>query len=120
MVLTSFRAPEPPPKPLGPIPAGHRRVMFTHTLNLPGLTAGKDEVRDVPTADAEAHVAAGVATMFDDLPEPAEPEIAPLKRPYTNAPKQDWIEWAVEQGCSPQEAKDATKAQLQNAYGERL
>lgn len=121
MALLSFNQPTPPPEPLGPIPPGHRRVMFTGSYNMDTLRAAKDEIRDVPADVAAAYVAADVAMMFDDLPEPAEPEVVEeMKRPYTNASKQDWIDWAVAQGASPQEARDATKAQLQNAYGERL
>lgn len=120
MPLLSFNPPPPPPEPLGPVPQGHRRILFTCTLNMSGLTAGKDEVRDVPTEEAEAHVAAGVAMMFDDLPPEPEPEVVEVKRPYTNAPKGDWIRYAVSQGMNRLDAMGMTKAQLQNEYNERL
>jgi hypothetical protein len=120
MALTSFSQPAPPPEPLGPIPAGHRRVVFTGTYNMETLTAGLNEVRDVPADVAAGYVAAGVAAMFDDLPEPEPEVVEEMKRPYTNAPKPDWIKWAVHQGADPDAAAGMTKAELQNSYNERL
>lgn len=121
MVVMS-RTPEPePPKALGPIPQGHRRVLFTVTLALPGFGAAKDEIRDVLAAEAADLVTNGVAVMFDDMPEPEpEPveEALELPKPYHSKP--DWVAWAVAQGCDPEEAEGMTKNQLQNKYSERL
>jgi hypothetical protein len=121
MVLLSQNF-EPPrrPEPLGPIPQGHRRVMFTGAYNLATLNAGKDEVRDVPVAEAEHYVANAMAVMFDDLPPEPEPEPVELERPAVNASKRAWIEWAVSQGANHLDAMTMTKAELQNEYGERL
>jgi hypothetical protein len=119
MALTSLNAPPPEPEPLGPIPPKHRRVMFLGPYNMTDLNASKDEVRDVPLAVAEGYVAAGMAIMFDDLPEP-EPEVVEVERPYTNAPKADWIKYAVAQGADKVEILTKTKAEIQNEYNDRL
>jgi hypothetical protein len=95
-------------------------VIFTCTLNLPGLNAAKDEVRDVPLEEAMGLAAAGVAALFDDLPPEPEPEVVEVKRPYTNAPKADWVEYAVAQGANKLDAQCMTKAELQNQYNDRL
>lgn len=121
MVLLSQNF-EPPhkPEPMGPVPKGHRRVAFTGSYNLPTLNVAANEIRDVPTADAEHYVLNMMAIMFDDLPEP-EPEPEPeLTRPAVNASKRAWIEWAVSQGANHLDAMTMTKAELQNEYGERL
>jgi hypothetical protein len=94
--------------------------MFTSPYNMATLNAGKDEVRDVPVADAEHYVSNSMAIMFDDLPEPEPEEVEEVKRPYTNAPKAEWVKWAVSQGANKLDAQCMTKAELQNQYGERL
>jgi hypothetical protein len=120
MALTSLNPPPPEPKPLGPIPPAHRRVMFLSPYNMADLNAAKDEVRDVPLAVAEGYVAAGMAIMFDDLPPEPEPEVVEVERPVTNAPKAAWVEYAVSQGANKLDAQCMTKADLQNQYNERL
>jgi hypothetical protein len=121
MVLMSQNF-EPPsqPEPMGPVPAGHRRVAFLNSYNMATLNAAVNEIRDVPTAEAEHYVLSGMALMFDDLPEP-EPEPEPeIQRPAVNDTKRRWIEWAVSQGANHLDAMSMTKAELQNQYGERL
>ena len=51
------------------------------------------------------------------LTDPAEPE---MKRPYGNASKAAWIDWAVHSGCDAEEAAGLTKTELMSRYGERL
>ncbi len=47
-------------------------------------------------------------------------EASAMKRPYGNASKAEWIEWAVHQGADAAEAAQLTKNQLMARYGERL
>ena len=124
MVLLSQNfQPQPKPEPLGPIPPGHRRVVLTCAINMPGKICGdKDSIMDVPEQVARDMTSLGNVIMFDDLPEP-EPEPVPeLKCPYTNAPKRAWIEYAlsIDPELDQVAAMEMTKAQLQNKYGERL
>lgn len=51
--------------------------------------------------------------------EPAEPP-AEMKRPYGNASKATWIDWAVHNGADPDEIAGWTKNELMGRYGERL
>ncbi|MEU9865490.1 hypothetical protein AB0D99_31940 [Streptomyces sp. NPDC047971] len=44
---------------------------------------------------------------------PAPPTEAPAK----NAPKADWVGWAVAQGADPEDAEGSTKADLIELYG---
>lgn len=122
MALLSFNNPGAAPEPLGPLAPGHRRAVFTRDTNLLGLVATKGSIRDFPIAEIPNLVALGLVVLFDDLPEEdkTEPEPEPIERPAVNAPKADWIQWAVSQGCNHLEAMQMTKAQLQNEYGERL
>jgi hypothetical protein len=120
MALTSLNAPPPEPQPLGPVPQGHRRVMFLSPYNMSDLNAGKDEVRDVPTDLAQQYVRNGMAMMFDDLPPEPEPEVVEVERPAMNAPKAAWVDYAVSQGMNKLDAQCMTKADLQNEYNERL
>jgi hypothetical protein len=66
-------------------------------------------------------------TVPREEPRPAEPEdpASALKMPWTNAPKDDWVEWAVRgnhggPAVTAQEAARLTKNQLMSRYGERL
>ena len=77
-----------------------------------------------PEAAAE-HLDAIILRM--DAPEPAVPYEADLipeklemKRPYGNASKAAWIDWAVHNGADPQEIAGWTKNELMGRYGERL
>lgn len=57
----------------------------------------------------EGRVAAGELTVLDD---DAPEETVEPKRPAGNAPKADWVDWAVSQGLDRDEAEALTKAQL--------
>lgn len=50
-------------------------------------------------------------------PEPEQPVEGEAPRPA--APKADWIDWAVSQGATEEEASAATKQQLMEQYGAR-
>jgi len=54
-------------------------------------------------------------------PAKAEPvhAVTAAEAPKPAAPKADWVEWAMANGASEDEANMATKAQLMEAYGER-
>jgi hypothetical protein len=43
----------------------------------------------------------------------------PTERPAVNAPKIDWIGWAVTSGASPDDAEAMTKADLIEKYGDK-
>jgi hypothetical protein len=64
--------------------------------------------------------------LYDNPVTPQEidslvPDGAPvMKRPYGNASKAAWIDWAVHQGADAAEAAELTKNQLMARYGERL
>jgi hypothetical protein len=66
---------------------------------------------DEPVVDQDA-LEAGHPLDVD--PEPA------VKRPYGNASKAAWIDWAVRQGADEAGAAELTKNQLMARYGERL
>jgi hypothetical protein len=119
MALTSFNAPPSSPQPLGPIPAGHWRVVLTCAMALPECRGDRNSILDLPAAVADHMITMGNAVRFEDVSEP-EPEVEEVARPYTNASKADWIKYAVSQGADKLEAMTKTKAQLQNEHGERL
>lgn len=57
----------------------------------------------------------------NDQPYPGAVEAEPeLKAPWSNAPKADWVAWAIHKGCDPEQAAGMTKNQLLSRYGERL
>jgi hypothetical protein len=59
----------------------------------------------------------------DDLPDyedEVDPEDGPVKRPYTNAAKGDWVEYAVSKGEDPDVASRMTKVDLISKYGASL
>jgi hypothetical protein len=122
MALTSLNYSPPPPEPLGPLQPGYRRIMFTSAYNMAALQADLNEVRDVPTEEAERYVANNMAIMFDDLPPEPEPEVVVLEMPKPYAPKPDWVAYAlsVDPELAQDHAENMTKSQLQNKYGERL
>lgn len=128
MVLLSYDSSIPQrPEPLGPVPAGCRRVVLTCALGLPNVRGEKNEVLDLPEQVALDMIALGNAfEPAQDLSKPPEPELptAPdggkLKMPPIAASKSAWIDWAVSQGAIPSEAVGMTKAQLQNEYSDRL
>lgn len=51
----------------------------------------------------------------DDVPE--EPVTPEVKRPYTNAAKSEWINYAITQGAKRTEISEMTKAMLIDLYG---
>jgi hypothetical protein len=118
-MLTSLRGEPKPPEPLGPVPAGKRRIVLLECLGLPSVRGEKNEILDVDPGIAADLVTNHSAKYMEDMPEP-EVEVVEVKRPYTNAPKSDWIEYAVSQGMNKLDAMSMTKAQLQNEYNERL
>jgi hypothetical protein len=81
---------------------------------------------DVEPFVAEGYVSRYLAEYVDQpeespvitLEPASEPE--PVKRPYSNATKTAWIEWAVDNGCDRDKAEGMTKTQLMSEYGERL
>lgn len=52
-------------------------------------------------------------------PEEAGEPAVPAGPPVAYAPKQAWVDWAMANGASEDEANMATKAQLMETYGER-
>lgn len=78
-----------------------------------------DQVQPAAPVPAEVQVAdfAGTSGEGQQVPETAE---APVRRPYANESKADWITWAVHNGADPQEAAGMTKNELMGRYGERL
>ena len=68
------------------------------------------------------------AGQAEGATEPAEPEAEPAEAatgtpavaPAPSAPKQTWIDFAVSQGATPEEAASMTKADLMSRYGGRL
>ena len=90
-----------------------------------------DEGRGLIRCGAAMEVVGGlVKPAPDDDPEPvpeADPEPAPAVTPEpaggppaVGDPKADWVEHAVNQGATREEAESQTKAQLQQNYGGRL
>lgn len=58
--------------------------------------------------------AAEVQPEYED-----EPQVE-MKRPYGNASKAAWIDWAVQKGADPEQAAALTKNELMSRYGEPL
>lgn len=50
-------------------------------------------------------------------PAPSIPSAEPAGRPIVNAPKADWVDYAVGQGADRDEAESLTKAELLDLYG---
>ena len=71
---------------------------------------------DLPEEEAGALVAAGDAVQLPG-PEPEEARVP--DRPIVNAPKEDWVAYAVSQGTDPAAAEAMTKADLLAQYGPR-
>ncbi|MEU4332335.1 hypothetical protein [Nonomuraea dietziae] len=66
--------------------------------------------------EAEAHGTAPSTPQQQEVPAPEpEPEVVDevsAERPAKSAPKQAWIDWAVANGMSADQAEDLTKDQL--------
>lgn len=70
-----------------------------------------------PPPEAQAVEFAGASGEGEEVPEPGQ---APVRRPYANESKADWVSWAVHNGADPAEAAGMTKNELMGRYGERL
>jgi len=85
---------------------------------------GGDEVHEMPAEAAAAAQtetpaeASGAYGIPQALPDP-EPEQEPDAAPRPAAPKADWVDWAVSQGATEDEANASTKQQLMEQYGAR-
>jgi hypothetical protein len=106
-----------------------KQVRYLSAITLvdrPELRGDKDSTPILSDADAWGLVQIGLAEYVDTLQLEAEHEAeleekkAELTRPYANAVKGDWVEWAIAHGCDPDEAGEMTKNQLMAKYGERL
>lgn len=97
------------------------------------LVLPEAEARDLIRAEIAVEVPMPEKTPEpapDPAPEPASepargPEPGPVVAPETGQPapadpKQVWIDYAVSQGLSPDEAAAMTKADLMSRYGGRL
>jgi hypothetical protein len=51
--------------------------------------------------------------------EPEPQEAAQPEAPKPASPKTDWVNWAIRQGATADEANAATKAELMETYGDR-
>jgi len=72
---------------------------------------------DSPPSPEPAPGAGPPEARYEAAPEPA-PE-PPSVAPVAYAPKQAWVDWAMAQGATEDEANMMTKAQLMEAYGDR-
>jgi len=73
------------------------------------IDAGEDRIATKPeeAVDTETQV---IESESDEEP----------SRPYGNAPKSKWVDWAVHCGADREDAESKTKAVLMSEYGERL
>lgn len=71
-----------------------------------------------PTAVSDSDIDDRGPVLEADIPGETVQDDA--KPPWSNAPKADWVAWAVHKGCKPGEAAGMTKNQLMSRYGERL
>lgn len=69
---------------------------------------------------AEVSGVAEVAGSPEPEPEQAAEPEQPAAPPAPSAPKQSWIDYAVSQGATADEAASMTKADLMSRYGGRL
>jgi hypothetical protein len=106
-----------------------KQVRYLASITLvdrPELRGDKNSTPVLSDIDARGLVEIGLAEYVDQPQLEAEHEAeleekqAALTRPYANAVKGDWVEWAIAHGCDPDEADDMTKNQLMAKYGERL
>lgn len=70
----------------------------------------KGAVRRVQDADG---------TPYDESARPGDVPALPESRPSVNAPKAEWIGWAVKNGAGVADAEAASKADLIELYGAR-
>lgn len=115
------------PPPLGrpskidpPVQAG-QATEEEQTEPVPEPSAAGAVAAQGMAGDAGQQDSAGAAELADlpGIPGPAaEPE--PARAPGPAAIKQEWIDYAVSQGASPEQAAAMTKADLMSRYGGRL
>lgn len=116
-------APEHDPVPAAPpVPVTPEPVTV---MEFPGTVVDQDALEAGYPVDVDPEELG----LYDDgsypggTPYPgAEPAVpgAEMKRPYGNASKAAWIDWAVHQGAEAAEAAGMTKNELMNRYGEAL
>jgi hypothetical protein len=106
-----------------------KQVRYLAAITLvdrPELRGDKDSTPILSDADALGLVSIGLAEYVDAPQLEAEHEAeleekkAALTRPYANAVKSDWVDWAIAHGADPDEAGDMKKNELMAKYGERL
>jgi hypothetical protein len=114
------QASEPEPEPEQASEPGPVPEMDPGTLASPADTAAG---ASAPPAGDQSETGQAEGATEPAEPE-AEPDVAaagdPVAAPAPAAVKQAWIDYAVSQGATPEEAAAMTKADLMSRYGGRL